>query len=740
MTDPRGAYPGSIRHYNLIRVLGQGGMGVVFEGQDRRDGSRVAVKLLHPHLAVSDPTFLERFEREAHVAALLRSPYTVHLLDFGVDDGRYYMVMEFVEGEALASLIARGPVDPTTALRIAAEVARALEEAGARGIVHRDIKPENVLLDTAGRAKVADFGIARSASGPGLTVTGGFVGTPAYAAPEQVDGDVDQRTDIYALGVIIYVMLSGRLPYQGRTTMDTLLQHRTAPLPMGPLAHLPESVQNLVRRCLEKDPLDRYQTASELAAALDRSRRALSQAGAVAPGPSQPPVPAPFSPPAAPPPAAAYTPAPSPPPAPAYTPAPSPPPPVPAYVAPRQDSRELPTEVVSSPSAYAPAAAGPSYAPQPGPAVPPRSRRPMLVLAAVVGLLAAGGGAAAGIVASSGGGDGDNSLGSAEPSPEDDPALGDLPGHLRDAEHDFPYDLAEGRVVGEADAPLTLRMYEDFQCPICLAFTAEDEPLLVEEYVKAGKLRLEFVDLPVLGDESLNAARAGVCAGAQDKFWELHNHLFQLQADKGQHVNERTNVGRFSDDSLRAIAEDLDLDLDAYDACYGSAETAAAIQASQREAADLGISGTPSFVLIGSLLAVGRPRNFDEFRAALDQALADVTAAPTPTTVPATPTPEGGWANITSIGVDGGAYSIAFETDGFPYAEPGVHVHFFFDTVPVEEAGVPGGGPWKLYGGPSPFTGWKLSERPEGATQMCILVANPDHSIRPGTGNCMHLP
>jgi serine/threonine-protein kinase len=284
-------FPASVKQYNLVRLIGQGGMGFVVEGQDRRDGSRVAVKLLFPHLAASDPSFTERFEREAHVAALLRSPYTVHLLDFGVESGQYFLVMEYIDGEPLSRRIQRGPLAADEALRIASEMARALEEAGARGIVHRDIKPDNVLIDSDGRVKVTDFGIARSTNAPGLTVAGGFVGTPAYAAPEQADGEADQRSDIYSLGVTLYAMLTGRVPYEGRSTMDILIQHRTAPLPMGPLSHLPDPVQNVVRRCLEKDPLDRYQNATELAGAIDRARRATRAGGAAVRSGGTPPAP-----------------------------------------------------------------------------------------------------------------------------------------------------------------------------------------------------------------------------------------------------------------------------------------------------------------------------------------------------------------------------------------------------------------------------------------------------------------
>ncbi len=179
----RSQSPRVISHYRLGEVLGSGGMGAVYQAIDRRDKSTVAVKLLHPHLA-GEETFRERFEREAHVGALLRSPYTVHLLDYGFAGGYYFIVMEYVEGQTVKEALQGGPLEVRRALHIGAQVARALEEAGARGVVHRDIQPDTVLLGPGDSVKVSDFGIARQGGRATLTVTGGFVGTLAYAAPE----------------------------------------------------------------------------------------------------------------------------------------------------------------------------------------------------------------------------------------------------------------------------------------------------------------------------------------------------------------------------------------------------------------------------------------------------------------------------------------------------------------------------------------------------------------------------
>ncbi len=291
MTSPDDRLLTQIKQYRLVRKIGEGAMGAVYEATDARDGSRVAVKLLHPWLAAQDAGFRERFEREAHIAALLRSPYTVRLLDFGITGQAYFLVMEFVEGASVGDLLAeRGPFAPDEALRIAIDAARALEEAAARSVIHRDIKPDNILLSADGGVKVADFGIARSAGGAGQTLAGGFTGTAEFAAPEQALGETDHRTDIYALGATLYCMLAGQPPFRGATAWDVVRQHQAAPVAMDAIAHLPDSVLNPLRRCLEKDPRDRYQSATELAGALERARAALLKGQPASPVAPAPPV------------------------------------------------------------------------------------------------------------------------------------------------------------------------------------------------------------------------------------------------------------------------------------------------------------------------------------------------------------------------------------------------------------------------------------------------------------------
>jgi serine/threonine-protein kinase len=214
-------------HYQVGRVVGLGKWGVVFEAIDTRSDEWVALKLLHSHLEV-DAVYLERFRREAELASRLQSPHAVAVLDFGVQDGHHFLVMPFADGESLSAVLRSGPLGPAEALRIASEVASALEEAAALGVVHRDIKPANVMIAPDGAARVLDFGIARQAGRDTLTLTGAFIGTPAYVAPEAAGGRAEHRSDLYSLGVMLFQMLTGSLPFEG-PVIELLRQHASTP-------------------------------------------------------------------------------------------------------------------------------------------------------------------------------------------------------------------------------------------------------------------------------------------------------------------------------------------------------------------------------------------------------------------------------------------------------------------------------------------------------------------------------
>jgi predicted ATPase/class 3 adenylate cyclase len=267
--------------YLLVEEIGRGGMGAVHRAIDRRTGGPVAVKLLHPVLA-ADPQYAARLRREAAVAAALTSPRVVRVTDLGEHEGRPFLVMEYVPGPTLREhLDARGRLPVAEALAVALEVARALAAAHAAGVVHRDLKPENVKL-VDGHVKVLDFGIARADGSPGLTAAGAFLGTPEYGAPEQAQGGGDARADVYALGVLLYELLSGRRPFPGPGLVALVRQHVSSPVPpLGP--NVPAPVRALVARCLAKEPAGRYQSADHLVRDLEAALGVPHPAAADAP-------------------------------------------------------------------------------------------------------------------------------------------------------------------------------------------------------------------------------------------------------------------------------------------------------------------------------------------------------------------------------------------------------------------------------------------------------------------------
>jgi hypothetical protein len=261
--------------YKIIDKLGSGGMAWVYLAQDLLEERQVAVKVLYPQHS-QDLAFLQRFMQEARLAMALcdaaDSPHIVRVLDYGSDRDTHYLVMDYVPGQDLARVLEkRGPLPWQEALDIARQVALALACADEQGVVHRDVKPGNIMLGDDGTVRVLDFGIARALTSPELTLAG-FVGSPYYAAPEQAMGEtVDIRADLYSLGVVIYRMLSGELPFNGHTPWAIANQHIAATPP--PLADrrpdLPEPVLHLVTKALAKRPEDRFQTPGEMVAALE---------------------------------------------------------------------------------------------------------------------------------------------------------------------------------------------------------------------------------------------------------------------------------------------------------------------------------------------------------------------------------------------------------------------------------------------------------------------------------------
>src|SRR5579862_6717759 len=284
----------SISHYKVLKKLGSGGMGVVYEAEDTRLGRRVALKLLPPELA-QDSQLIERFQREARAASALNHPNicTIHAID--QHERQHFMVMELLEGQSLAQIMNRQAFPMDKLLPIAIQIADALESAHAKGIVHRDIKPANLWLTDRGQIKVLDFGLAKieraeippqgsspskmdTMVGAELTSPGSTMGTVSYMSPEQARGQlVDARTDLFSLGTVLYQLATGTLPFQGDTSaviFEAILNRD--PKPAGEVnPSLPPDFVRILEKALEKDRNLRFQTATDLKTDLSRLKRDL---------------------------------------------------------------------------------------------------------------------------------------------------------------------------------------------------------------------------------------------------------------------------------------------------------------------------------------------------------------------------------------------------------------------------------------------------------------------------------
>ncbi|HXN38024.1 MAG TPA: Stk1 family PASTA domain-containing Ser/Thr kinase [Solirubrobacteraceae bacterium] len=263
--------------YRVISRLGSGGMADVYLAQDQLLGRQVAVKVLHHHFA-EDHEFVERFRREASSAAALSHPNIVGIFDRGEWNGTYYIAMEYVAGRSLKAIVReQGPLDPTTAIDIVVQILRAARFAHRRGVIHRDLKPHNVILDEEGRARVTDFGIARAGASD-MTLTGSIMGTAQYLSPEQAQGHmVSETSDLYSIGVILYELLTGVVPFEGETAVAIAFKQVSAD-PRPPSERNPAlapSLDAVVLRALAKDPAARYADAEELIVALEHERSAL---------------------------------------------------------------------------------------------------------------------------------------------------------------------------------------------------------------------------------------------------------------------------------------------------------------------------------------------------------------------------------------------------------------------------------------------------------------------------------
>jgi len=276
--------------YELVERMAQGGMAEVYKAFQPGVERTVVLKVLHGHL-VDNQDIVARFQREARAAGRLQHPHIVRVIDIGVEDDNYFMVMDFLQGGTLGDYLkARGRMPAEAALRLGAQLVDALQSAHAQGIVHRDIKPSNILFadDSFQQVVLTDFGLAslRDDLAGSLTVTGAMVGTPTYMSPEAVRGEVcDERSDLYSLGVVLYEMVTGKPPYTANTPYSMLMKQTNDPLPSPRSINpdLPVVVEELLLKLLAKEPDARIQSAAALATALYETQQILCNQRGTAP-------------------------------------------------------------------------------------------------------------------------------------------------------------------------------------------------------------------------------------------------------------------------------------------------------------------------------------------------------------------------------------------------------------------------------------------------------------------------
>jgi len=259
--------------YEIIEELGKGGMGKVYRVEDKRLNQEIALKLIKPEVAKNKKT-IQRFRNELTTARMITHKNVCRMFDLGEAEGAHFITMEYIRGEDLKSFIRRAaPLSTARTLSIAKQVCEGLAEAHKLGVIHRDLKPQNIMIDKQGNTRIMDFGIARSLKGKGITGAGVMIGTPEYMSPEQVEGkDVDQRSDIYSLGVILYEMATGQVPFEGDTPFTIGVKHKSE-MPENPKelnTQMPDGLSRVILRCLEKDKGERFQNAAKVRSELEK--------------------------------------------------------------------------------------------------------------------------------------------------------------------------------------------------------------------------------------------------------------------------------------------------------------------------------------------------------------------------------------------------------------------------------------------------------------------------------------
>jgi len=262
--------------YRIVEELGRGGMGAIYRAIDTKLEEEIALKLIRPEIAL-DTLAIKRFHHELKTARKIVHKNIGRMYELMEDTGTHYITMEYIAGEDLRHLIKReGPLPLKKSLGIGMQISSGLAEAHSLGIVHRDIKPGNIMIDVRGNARILDFGISRSMQADGMTQQGVAIGTPEYMSPEQIEAvELDYRSDIYSLGIVLYEMVTGSLPFQGGTPLSVAIKHKNE-APKNPRelnSRIPEDFEGVILKCLEKNRAERYQSADQLWSALDKIKK-----------------------------------------------------------------------------------------------------------------------------------------------------------------------------------------------------------------------------------------------------------------------------------------------------------------------------------------------------------------------------------------------------------------------------------------------------------------------------------
>lgn len=794
--------------YQILEVVGQGGMSSVFKAKDPNLQRIVAVKLIHPHLS-TDPKFIVRFEEEARAVAQLRHPNIVQVYDFNHDQGVYYMVQEFVPGETLQARLRRlnsagRRMSVEETIRYARDILNAMGYAHQRGMIHRDIKPANIMLDVQGQGILMDFGIVKILGGETHTATGAVVGTAMYMSPELIRGEPpDERSDIYSLGVTLFEMMSGHPPFEAESAMTLMMMHLNDPVPSLQTLRpeVPEDMVAAIQKSLAKDRTARFGSAAELSAAL---KRILDRLEGGLPYSATEIDESPLSP--EPKPGAVVTGAAVVAAAAAATPAPL----VETPVRPASSGSGAAASVASgaAPAVYPTGAGTQSESPAAGAAgtmaetpaaalagtmaetpaggavVPPGSspggatagagaggsppttppgagagseskRNPMLLYAilGVVGILILIiGGIWIGSNMNSNGGDGT--------------AVSVLPGDATQTQENTP----EPSATEEATATITPTPTETQPPTPTATLTALPlrEPPPGQKFVRINGITVNasnqyevayetFEYTEAWGSEHVHfffntvpEEQAGMPGSGP---WELYGgprpFTVYTPAQRPANASAMCSLFAYPDHSIEPGSG----------TCYPLPDQVVltALQDTvcrSNPVADAQVTADlPQWEM---LLVKGRTTNSRWWNiqnpldlnatcwASIDNTLVTGNLGSVPV---ADPTPEPGAAGAYTVQIAGISldaqynYVVEYETTGFTEAENSLHIHFFFDTVPLDQAGVPGDfANWIVYYGPRPFIEYNLADKPQAATQMCALVANPDHTVVQGTGNCFNLP